>query len=49
MKETEGTIAEEILALGACMSRLRDKNFPEASWDHLLETLFHYILQKVKG
>jgi len=27
----------------------RDKNVPEVSWDHLLEILFHHILQKVKG
>jgi hypothetical protein len=27
----------------------RDRNFPEASQEHLLGTLFHHILQKVRG
>jgi hypothetical protein len=29
--------------------RRRDKNLPEASQEHLLETLFHLFLQKVRG
>jgi hypothetical protein len=38
MKETEGTIAQEILALLSFVSRLGNRNFPEASQEHLLET-----------
>jgi hypothetical protein len=49
IKETEGTIAEEILALVSFIRRPGDKNSPEASQEHLLETLFHHILQKVRG
>jgi len=48
-KEAEATLAQEILALVSLMSDPRDKNFPQASQEHLLEPLFHHILQKVKG
>jgi hypothetical protein len=49
MRETGGTITQEILALVSFMRSPRDENLPEASWGHLLGTLFHHILQKVKG
>jgi hypothetical protein len=29
--------------------RRRDKNLAEASYAHLLETLFHHFLQKARG
>jgi hypothetical protein len=48
VKETGGTIARGILALGWFKSRIRDKIFSQASQEHLLEPLFHHILQKVK-
>jgi len=49
MKETKGAIAQEILALVSSMIRSRDKNPCEAWQEHLLEILFHHILQKVGG
>jgi len=49
IKEGEGTITQEILALGLCRSRRRDKNFTQGSLENLPETFSHSFLQKAKG
>jgi alpha/beta superfamily hydrolase len=46
--EDEGA-ARELVDYFRKVGIIRDKNFPEGLLGDLLETLFHYILQKVRG